>query len=259
MNFIIIFGPPAVGKMTVGHALSQLTSYKLFHNHMTIELVLNFFPFSPQFYRLVSDFRRRVFEEAAVSDLPCLICTIVWSLDDPGDKEQIDSYAAIFRQSGGDVYFVELRASQEERIGPDCHRGNYHRHRRADCMSRIPFQKRKRELETIGISTYKCSSTLQVLIWVVKQKRYDCVIVCFYDYVQIVPQMSTLRQIAFRTTMYESAESQQTDFDTWLHYYNYERTHEGYHNCGKRPIDTLNNYLQSIGQEFSSTPYVTRK
>ena len=117
MNFIVIFGPPAVGKMTVGHALAQMTGLKLFHNHMTIELVLNFFPYRhPQFRRLVSDFRRRILEEVAVSDLPGLIFTYVWQLDDPDDKEQIDKYAALFRQNGGEVYFVELQADQAERI-----------------------------------------------------------------------------------------------------------------------------------------------
>ena len=36
-TLVIIFGPPAVGKMTVGSKLSKLTGLKLFHNHMTIE------------------------------------------------------------------------------------------------------------------------------------------------------------------------------------------------------------------------------
>lgn len=39
MSLVIIFGPQAVGKMTVGHALEDITDLKLFHNHMTIELV----------------------------------------------------------------------------------------------------------------------------------------------------------------------------------------------------------------------------
>ena len=50
MKLVVIFGPPAVGKMTVGFELAKLTGLKLFHNHLTIELVLNFFDFStPQF------------------------------------------------------------------------------------------------------------------------------------------------------------------------------------------------------------------
>ncbi|MCH7663235.1 MAG: shikimate kinase, partial [Chloroflexi bacterium] len=43
MKFIILFGPLAVGKMTVGQELEKLTGLKLFHNHLTIELVLPFF------------------------------------------------------------------------------------------------------------------------------------------------------------------------------------------------------------------------
>ncbi|MYC14213.1 MAG: shikimate kinase, partial [Gemmatimonadetes bacterium] len=36
MNFVIIFGPPAVGKMTVGYELSKITVLNVFHNNMTI-------------------------------------------------------------------------------------------------------------------------------------------------------------------------------------------------------------------------------
>jgi shikimate kinase len=43
MKLIIIFGPQAVGKMTVGQELGKITNLKLFHNHMTIELVSPFF------------------------------------------------------------------------------------------------------------------------------------------------------------------------------------------------------------------------
>jgi hypothetical protein len=117
MHFVVIFGPPAVGKMTVGYQLAQLTGFKLFHNHMTIDLVLNFFPFEhPQFGKLVGEFRRRILEEVAVSDLPGLIFTYVWALDDARDKACIDQYAALFCDQGGDVYFVELEAERAERL-----------------------------------------------------------------------------------------------------------------------------------------------
>lgn len=39
MKFVLIFGPQAVGKMTVGQELAKITGLKLFHNHMTIDLV----------------------------------------------------------------------------------------------------------------------------------------------------------------------------------------------------------------------------
>ena len=70
----MIFGPPAIGKMAVGKEVERATGIRLFHNHMTIELVLNFFPFgSPAFSRLVNDFRRNLFKEIARSDLPGLV------------------------------------------------------------------------------------------------------------------------------------------------------------------------------------------
>jgi len=46
MKLIIIFGPMAVGKMTVGQELEKITDLKLFHNHMTIELVSPFFSYN---------------------------------------------------------------------------------------------------------------------------------------------------------------------------------------------------------------------
>jgi hypothetical protein len=117
MKFVIIFGPPAVGKMTVGYELAKLTGFRLFHNHMTIELVLNFFGFGqPQFHRLVGEFRRRIFEEVAASDLPGLIFTYVWALDLASDKAFIDEICNFFRKKGGEIFFVELEAEQSERL-----------------------------------------------------------------------------------------------------------------------------------------------
>ncbi len=117
MKFIVIFGPPAVGKMTVGHELAKLTGLKLFHNHMTIDLVLSFFDFGqPQFHRLVAEFRRRIFEEVALSDLPGLIFTFVWALDQESDREFIERSCDIFREKGADVYFVELEADLSEML-----------------------------------------------------------------------------------------------------------------------------------------------
>ena len=79
MNFVVIFGPVAVGKMTVGQELEKITDLKLFHNHMTIEVILPYFDMkSPSFKKLVTEFRIKMFEEVAKSDLDGLIFTYVW-------------------------------------------------------------------------------------------------------------------------------------------------------------------------------------
>jgi hypothetical protein len=117
MDLVIIFGPPAVGKMTVGMALERLTGLGLFHNHMTIDLVLRFFGFDePAFHRLVSEFRTRIAEEVAASELPGLIFTYMWALEDLRDKAFVDSLCELFRARGARIHFVELEAGLEERL-----------------------------------------------------------------------------------------------------------------------------------------------
>lgn len=117
MKLVIIFGPQAVGKMTVGQELERKTSLKLFHNHMTIELVSHFFSYgSKTGKRLVGLFREEIFKEVAASDLEGLIFTFVWGLDLPGDWEYIKNVSHIFESKGGSVYLVELEADLEVRL-----------------------------------------------------------------------------------------------------------------------------------------------
>lgn len=124
MTLVVLFGPPAVGKMAVGRELAQLTGLRLFHNHLAIEPVLPIFPFgSPPFQRITTALRRMVFEETAASDLPGLIFTYVWALDFPAEKDYIDSLSRIFSDRGGRVCYAELAAPfavrQERNVHPE--------------------------------------------------------------------------------------------------------------------------------------------
>lgn len=117
MTLVIIFGPPAVGKMTVGLELERLTGFRLFHNHVTAEPVMRLFPLdSPAYRRLVTEFRLRMFEEYAATDAKGLIFTFVWVLDDPQDRTFIDAAVHAVVSRGGRVCFVELEAAQVERL-----------------------------------------------------------------------------------------------------------------------------------------------
>ncbi len=117
MKFIVIFGPQAVGKMTVGHELEKITDLKLFHNHMTIELVSNYFSYStPTGKRLVKLFREEIFNEVASSDLKGLIFTWLWNFDAKEDWDYIENVVKTFKDKGAEIYYVELEADFEERI-----------------------------------------------------------------------------------------------------------------------------------------------
>jgi GNAT superfamily N-acetyltransferase len=116
-TLLFLLGPPAVGKMTVGAELERRTGLRLFHNHQTIDVVLPYFPFgTPAFNRLVGSFRRGIFQEVAASDLPGLIFTYVWAFNEPAEDAAVERLANIFRARGGKVYFVELSATQAERL-----------------------------------------------------------------------------------------------------------------------------------------------
>jgi len=117
MKFVLIFGPQAVGKMTVGHELEKITDLKLFHNHMTIELVLPFFDFGTEpFQRLVDLFRWEIFEEVSKSDLYGIIFTYVWALDQQADWDFVERVCSLFESRGGEAYLVELEADLETRL-----------------------------------------------------------------------------------------------------------------------------------------------
>ncbi|OSX98423.1 hypothetical protein BTJ45_04439 [Bacillus mycoides] len=117
MKFILIFGPQAVGKMTVGQELAKLTGLKLFHNHMTMDLVSPIFDYSTkEAKRLVSLFRNEIFEEVSKSDLSGMIFTYVWAFDLQSDWDYIHHVVSIFESKGGTVYFVELEAELGERL-----------------------------------------------------------------------------------------------------------------------------------------------
>jgi len=45
--------------------------------------------------------------------------------------------------------------------------------------------------------------------------------------------------VSFRKKIYEDLESLQRDLDEWIHYYNYERTHQGKMCCSRTPMETL--------------------
>lgn len=118
MKLVMIIGPQAVGKMTVGQELEKITGLKLFHNHMTIELVSPFFNYSSEVgKRLVHSFRMQIFEEVAKSDLEGLIFTWIWAFDKgKSEEDYYNKIKDIFVKQGGEIFLVELEADLEERI-----------------------------------------------------------------------------------------------------------------------------------------------
>ncbi|MEI6478465.1 MAG: AAA family ATPase [bacterium] len=111
MKLIIIYGPPAAGKLTVAQELARITGYRLFHNHLTIELAKEIFPErNQQSADLISQLRLDVFDAAAKAGTD-LIFTMVYAagLDD----EYFSRVVEIIESSGGEVCFVQLLPSEK--------------------------------------------------------------------------------------------------------------------------------------------------
>ena len=114
MKFVFIIGDTAVGKMTVGQELMKITDLRLFHNHMTIEPVIEIFGrFDGE---TVREIREVIFRNFAASDNYGLIFTCMMDFDEPAEWDYIEHIRSIFAPYGTEFYYVELIASQEVRL-----------------------------------------------------------------------------------------------------------------------------------------------
>ena len=114
MDLILILGNGAVGKMTVGQELMNITDFRLFHNHMMIEPVIEVFGgFQGD---LVNKLREDIFDEFLKTDYQGMIFTYMMAFDWPSEWEYIKSLSDKFEATGGTVYYVELVADQAERL-----------------------------------------------------------------------------------------------------------------------------------------------
>jgi len=132
MKLVLLVGNGAVGKMTVGQELMKQTGLRLFHNHMTIEPVLEIFG---SFHtEAILQMREVIFREFARSEQYGMIHTVMWAFDCPEDWEYIRHVVEIFREQGADIYCVELVAPQEIRL------------RRNETANRLTHKPSKRDL-----------------------------------------------------------------------------------------------------------------
>jgi len=128
-----LIGNTAVGKMTVGQELVKLTAQRLFHNHMTIEPVIEVFGHKDN--KTIRRLRDVIFEEFAQSDNEGLIFTYVWAFDRQECWDYVAHVTEIFEKQGAEVYYVELIAPQEIRL------------QRNETENRLRHKASKRDLE----------------------------------------------------------------------------------------------------------------
>ena len=134
MKLLFIIGDAAVGKMTVGQELMKITELRLFHNHMTIEPVIEIF--GRYDGKTISEIREVIFKNYAASDNYGMIFTLMMDFDLPSEWEYLDHVKGIFEPYGTYFYYVELIAPQEIRL------------KRNISENRLKSKASKRDIET---------------------------------------------------------------------------------------------------------------
>ena len=116
MKVVFLFGSAAVGKMTVGQKLMKITGLRLFHNHMTIEPVLEIFGDFET--KTIQRLREVIFEDFAASDREGMIFTFMWAFNMQEDWDFIAHVRQIFEKKNPNTefYYVELVADQKIRL-----------------------------------------------------------------------------------------------------------------------------------------------
>lgn len=114
MKLVFLMGDAAVGKMTVGQELMKITDLRLFHNHMTIEPVLEIFGTFDG--KTIQELREVIFRNFAASDRYGMIFTVMMAFDMQSDWDYLEHVKQIFEPYGTEFYYVELIAPQEVRL-----------------------------------------------------------------------------------------------------------------------------------------------
>jgi adenylate kinase len=113
VKLIFLHGLPGVGKLTVARELAKLTGFRIFHNHLVVDLVESVFEFgSLPFVELREKVWLEVFSRAVSANLGGLIFT--FAFDRTVRESFIGNTRKVIESSGGEVLFVELRCSTEE-------------------------------------------------------------------------------------------------------------------------------------------------
>jgi RNase adaptor protein for sRNA GlmZ degradation len=111
MKLLLIYGSPAVGKLTVANEIARITDFKVFHNHLSIDCIEPIFDFGTKsFWDLVHLIRVETISEAARTGQN-LIYTFCYAKD--SDDEHVRKIVNAVEKNGGEVCFALLRAEKE--------------------------------------------------------------------------------------------------------------------------------------------------
>lgn len=112
MRLVFVHGPAAAGKLTIARELAARSDLRLFHNHLTVDLLGAVFDFGSQpFVRLREMIWLEVFAAAAAAEMSLIFTFNPERTVAPDFAERC---VRVVEEQGGDVVFVELVCPEAE-------------------------------------------------------------------------------------------------------------------------------------------------
>ncbi len=112
MKLVFIHGAPAVGKLTVARELAELSGFRLFHNHLTVDLLSSVFAFGSEPFVLIREqIWLSTFREAARYNVSLIF---TFNPERTVRERFIKDAIEVVESAGGKIIFVELTCAEDE-------------------------------------------------------------------------------------------------------------------------------------------------
>lgn len=113
MKLIVLYGPPAAGKLTIARELEKLTGFRVVDMNLTLAAVTQLFPMGTSRYKeLNRSFRWQLLEAAAQENLPGVILTHGYSHHE--NAPFIQGLIDLIKRHNGQIYFVYVTCPVQE-------------------------------------------------------------------------------------------------------------------------------------------------
>lgn len=131
---IFLYGPPAVGKLTVAKLISEKLGIKIFHNHCTVDMLKPFFDIEKDsFWEINRRLRMIVFEEM-FKETNDFIFTFCFVPDE--DAQFIKDFLTLAERNDAKVKFVHLTTNIET-LKERCIQESRKEHGKIKCQDKL--------------------------------------------------------------------------------------------------------------------------
>lgn len=110
MKLILLYGPPAVGKLTIAKIISETTGINNFHNHMVLDVINDIFgKENPERKELGYKIRGLIVEEAAKERIDLIVTGVALNHNKHLYEGMIEAYV----KNGGQICLIKLTSPRE--------------------------------------------------------------------------------------------------------------------------------------------------